>query len=71
MCLATPTAVQLQRRAGARTIKSIHPAIKAVSGSFTVEQGGTLTAPALTKCGDVRVEQGGTLTAPALKQQRN
>jgi heme oxygenase len=39
-----------------------------VSGYIDVQEGATLTAPALTKSGSIYVRQGATLTAPALTE---
>jgi hypothetical protein len=40
--------------------------VKEFSGYVNIEQGGSLTAPVLAKCGDVSIAQGGSLTAPVL-----
>jgi DUF4097 and DUF4098 domain-containing protein YvlB len=50
------------------TIKSWHPDIRQLSGSFVVAAKHNITAPALTKSGSVDVLQGATFTAPALTE---
>ncbi len=47
-------------------IKSLHPLVKRVDGSFSIAEKYEITAPALTKSGSVYVQQGATFTAPAL-----
>src|ERR1700738_2828117 len=50
--------------ANGESIKSLHPKIKSIAGSFYVDSGYKITAPVLAKCGYVNVT--GTFIAPVL-----
>ena len=50
-------------------IKSLHPAVTAIQGSFKIASGYQITAPALTEvAGFVDVSENATFTAPALTE---